>query len=49
MVIEKLCIKRPLKECSKLTKCYYKNGVKKSDHEKLLEKSSDCTTEILEA
>ena len=30
-------------------KCYYKNGQKKSDYEKLLEKSSDCTKEILEA
>ena len=32
-----------------MTKCYYKNGQKKSDFEKLLEKSSDCTKEILEA
>ena len=30
-----------------MTKCYYKNGQKNSDHEKLLEKSSDCTKEIL--
>ena len=30
-------------------KCYYKNGEKKSDYEKLLEKSSDSTKEILEA
>ena len=42
-------IKKSLKERSKLTKCYYKNGQKKSDYEKLLEKSSDCTKEILEA
>ena len=42
-------IKRSLKERSKLTKCYYRNGQKKSDYEKLLEKSSDCTKEILEA
>ena len=42
-------IKISLKERSKLTKCYYKNGQKKSDHEKLLEKSFDCTKEILEA
>ena len=42
-------IKRSLKERSKLTKCYYKNDQKKSDYEKLLEKSSDCTKEILEA
>ena len=30
-------------------KCYNKNGQKRSDHQKLLEKSFDCTTEILEA
>ena len=42
-------IKRSLKERSKLTKCYYKNGQKKSGYEKLLEKFSDCTKEILEA
>ena len=42
-------IKRSLKERSKLTKCYYKNGQKKSCYEKLLEKFSDCTKEILEA
>ena len=29
--------------CSKLTKCHHINGQKISDHEKLLEKSSDCT------
>ena len=46
-----MCIKEraSLKERSKLTKCYYKNGQKKSDYEKLLEKSSDCNREILEA
>ena len=43
-------IKRSLNERSILTnKCYYKNGQKKSDYEKLLEKSSDCTKEILKA
>ena len=42
-------IKRSLKECPKLARCYYKNGQKKSDLEKLFEKSSDCTKEILEA
>ena len=31
-----------------MTKCYYENGQKKSDHEKLLKKS-DFTKEILEA
>ena len=41
--------KRSLKERSKLTKSYYKNGQDKKDYEKLLEKSSDCTKEILEA
>ena len=42
-------IKRSLKERSKLTKCYYKNGQKKSDHEKISEKSSDHTKEIVDA
>ena len=42
-------IKRSLKERSKLTKCYYKNGQKKSDYEKIIERSSDFTKEILEA
>ena len=42
-------IKRSLKEPSKLTKYYYKNGPKKIAHEKLLEKCSDCTKEIVEA
>ena len=41
--------KRSLKERSKLTKSYYKNGQDKQDYEKLLETSSDCTKEILEA
>ena len=36
-------IKRSLKERSKLTKCYYKNGQKKSDYEKFFKKFSDCT------
>ena len=42
-------IKRSLKEHSKLTKCYYKNGQKKIDFERLLKKFSNCTEEILEA
>ena len=42
-------IKIYLKEHSKLTKYYYKNGQKKSDNGKLWGKSSDCTKEILEA
>ena len=41
-------IKRSLIEHSTLTKCYYKNGQKKSDHENLLEKPSDCTKKFLE-
>ena len=32
-----------------MTKYYHKNGQKKSDYEKLLEKYSDSTKEILEA
>ena len=32
-----------------MTKCCYRNGQKKFDYEKLLEKSSACTKEILEA
>ena len=32
-----------------MTRCYNKNGQKKSDHDKILDKSSDCTKEILEA
>ena len=42
-------IKRFLKELSKLSKCNYKNEQKEIDHEKLLEKSSDFTKEIVEA
>ena len=42
-------IKKSLKKHSKLSKSYYKNRQKKSDYEKLLEKSSDCTIEFLEA
>ena len=42
-------IKRSLKESSKLTKRYYKNGQKKKDLEKFIEKSSNCTKKILEA
>ena len=36
--------KNIFKEHSKSTKCYYKKGQKKSDYEKLLEKSSNCTS-----
>ena len=38
-----------MKQRSKLTKIYYKNGLRKSDHIKVLEKSAECTEKILEA
>ena len=38
-----------LKQGSKLTKIYYKNGLRKCDHLKVLEKSTECTKKILEA
>ena len=41
--------KKSLKEKSKLTKIFYKNGQRKTDHEKLVEKATECTNEILEA
>ena len=42
-------IKKSLKNRCKLTKFFYKNGQRKTDHEKVLEKSAECTQEILEA
>ena len=42
-------IRSSLKKRSKLTKIYYKNGLRKSDHIKVLEKSTECTKKILEA
>ena len=42
-------IKKSLKQRSKLTKIYYKNGQKNSDHIKVLEKSEECTSLIFEA
>ena len=42
-------IKKSLKKRSKLSECYYKNRQKKSDYEKLFEKSSDCAIEFFEA
>ena len=33
----------------KLTKIFYKNGQRKTDHEKVLKKATGCTNEILEA
>ena len=42
-------IKKSLKERCKLTKFFYKNGQRKPDHDKVLEKSEECTKQILEA
>ena len=42
-------IKRYLKERCKLTNVFYKNGQRKIDHDKVLEKSEECTKQILEA
>ena len=41
-------IKKSLKERGKLTKLFYKNGQRKVDHDKVLEKSEECTKQILE-
>ena len=41
--------KKSLKERCKLTKIFYKNGLRKIDHDKVLEKSEECTKQILEA
>ena len=42
-------IKRKLKQRTKLTIYFYKNDQLKCDCDKILEKSAECTTEILEA
>ena len=42
-------IKKSLKQRSKLTKMFYKNGQRNSDHTKVLEKSEECTSLISEA
>ena len=42
-------IKKSLKERCKLTNFFYKNGQRKVDHDKVLEKSEECTKQILEA
>ena len=42
-------IKSSLKQRTKLTKIYYKNDLRKSDHIKVLEKSTECTKKILKA
>ena len=41
-------IKKSLKERCKLTKYFYKNGQRKIDHDKILEKSVECTKQIFE-
>ena len=40
-------IKKSLKERCKLTIFFYKNGQRKIDHDKVLEKSEECTKQIL--
>ena len=42
-------IKRKLKQRTKLTKYFYKNGKIKCDHDKKLENSAECATEVVEA
>ena len=42
-------IKKSLKQRSKLTKILHKNGQRNSDYIKILEKSEECTSLILEA
>ena len=42
-------IKPSFKQRPKLTEFFYKNGLKKSDHFKVLEKSTECTKNILKA
>ena len=42
-------IKKSLKERSKLTKTYYKNGQQKIDYDKVLEKSADYMKKITQA
>ena len=41
-------IKRKLKQRTKLKKYFYKNGQIKCNYNKILEKSAECTAEILE-
>ena len=41
-------IKKSLKQRSKLTKIFYKNGQRNSDHIKVLEKSEECRSSICE-
>ena len=42
-------IKKSIKEICKLTNCFYKNGQRKIDHDKVSEMSGECTKQILEA
>ena len=42
-------IKKSLNKRSKLTKIFYKNRQRKTDHEKVLEKATEYTNKILEA
>ena len=42
-------IEKSLEERSKLTEIFYENNQRKTDHEKVLEKATECTDEILEA
>ena len=42
-------IKKSLRERCKLTNFFYKNGQRKIDYHKVLEKSTECTKQILEA
>ena len=41
--------KSSLKQRSELTRIYYKNGLRKYDHIKVLQKSTECPKKILEA
>ena len=42
-------MKKPLKERSKLTIFFYKNGQRKIELDKVVKKSEKCTKQILEA
>ena len=42
-------IKKFLKERCTLTNFFYKRGLRKIDHDKVMEKSEECTKQILEA
>ena len=39
-------IKKSLKKRSEMTKIFYENGQRKTDHEKVLEKATECNSEI---